>query len=199
LPEFLLTYGKFWNDSTRTTSTSVAIGNPHFEARRAELVARPARAGRTWVIISQSGVAAQLVALAVELRGKLASEDEIVYRLHPNEPAVGDEYKPLDAGGIHVSREGDIYELLNTADIVIGCWSTALFEAAGLGRMTYVYATGGSEFYVPRSFACWFSTADELIHSIATHATDAQAGERYFQPDWQTHFRRFLSDLGIPR
>jgi hypothetical protein len=198
LPEALLTYGRFFSDNTRTASRVIEVGHPHFEAKRAELERTPRRAhaGRSLLIISQADSASELVPLALAVRAALPPQDELVYRLHPSEAAVDALYAPLERQpGLRISRHEDVYELLHDADAVVGVSSTTLFEAAGLGRPVFVYATPGADFYVPRSFGAWFQSAEELLAQLAGPAPAAP--ELLFQPDWRAHYRRFLAEHGL--
>jgi hypothetical protein len=198
LPEFLLTYGKFWSENTRTASGLAEIGNPHFELKRRELAdrVRPTRAGRSIVFVSQADAAADLLPIARGLRSALPDADQIVYRLHPAEVAASPAYAQLRGlPNLRISDSGDIYELLHAADAVVGASSTALYEAAGLGRPVYVCATPSAEFYVPRSFGSWFGSCDELVAQLALPAPVALDADYYFQPDWRARFRRFMGEL----
>lgn len=195
LPEFLLTYGEFWSENTSTPSQLVTIGNPHFELKRAELAgrARAAQAGRTLVFISQADAAPDLVPIAAELSARLAPGERLVYRLHPSESARAAHYAALHGlPNVRISDSGDVYELLHDADAVIGSSSTALFEAAGLGRPVYVFANPAAELYVPRSFASWFSSAGELHALLSRTQLAAIDPDHYFAPAWRPRFRAFV-------
>jgi CDP-glycerol glycerophosphotransferase (TagB/SpsB family) len=73
------------------------------------------------------------------------------------------QYQPLRAlGNVRISDSGDIYDLLHVADVVVGVSSTVLFEAVGLDRPVFVYATPSAELYNSRDCGVWFSSVNEL-------------------------------------
>jgi len=193
-PEYLLTYGRFWTRQTRTPSTVVEIGNPHFDAMRGASE-RITRSERMLVVVSQPNAAAELVALTEALGSLLPKDHSIVYRLHPHERAGESLYAPLRAlRNVQISESGDVYAVLGRAGAVVGVSSTVLFEAAGLGLPVYVYSHAESEAAMPREFATWFATSEELSALlVATESTRVERDD-FFVEGWRARYARFLRE-----
>jgi hypothetical protein len=202
LPEFLLTYGRFWNEQTRTPSATVILGSPLLSARLAEhrsSGSSPAVAGNRLLVISQGDVTAAFVKLTLDL-ARLAPDLAIVYRLHPGEVSFPERFRDL-AGlrNVTVDSSGDIYRWITECRFVVGASSTALYEAVGFGKPVYVLDTPSARFYTPRHLGKWFADAAELLVLLADPAPgDAPAGDDVWAPDWQGNYRRFLEqEVGL--
>jgi hypothetical protein len=105
------------------------------------------KTGSTILFISQGTIGKQLGMLAKDL-SKL-SQRQIVYKLHPGEVQDGQiRYLNLyNSDKILVDDEiaSDLYQRIFEAEIVIGVHSTALIEAASLGKRVIVVGLPGWE------------------------------------------------------
>jgi hypothetical protein len=195
LPDYLLTYGSFWSENTRTASEKIVIGNPHLSTRLASRKSSASPEATLLVVLSQPESALDLVSLALEGEVRLGRDGyRFVYRLHPLESAADAVYGPLRARpSIALNTGGDVYDLLEGASAVIGVSSTALFEAAALGKPVLVYDNPVSRFYMPRGFGTWFCNVEEL-DELLRGTLRAEAPERYWAKDWERNYRSFLEE-----
>jgi hypothetical protein len=199
LPEFLLTYGKFWSECTRTPSVKVEIGNPHFSSRMEEAVPASPYSGKRLLIVSQADVTDHLVELARAL-ARLDPAMTIIYRLHPAEVVFEDRYSVLkDIPNVELSRSGDIYELIRNAKWVIGAASTVLYESIGLGKPVYVLNCPSSRLYTAMQFGTWFEDAKDFLVKVGAGQKQPEISkEDVWAPGWQENYLTFMrNDIGL--
>ena len=90
---------------------------------------------RQLLIISQGSVTDKLVSLTVELAAILPDDFRIVYKLHPGEVLFTERYSSLyNLPNVKVVTKGDLYQYIADSACVLGVYSTALYEAAGLEK-----------------------------------------------------------------
>lgn len=200
-PDYFLSYGAFTNKNLSIPSPRViTIGSPQIQERM-EALRRANKAPNPRprvLIVSQGTITSDLVQLALDLSVlPRADEWDIQFRLHPGEIPFEERYRALEGHPrIALSRTGDFYELLASADFVVGSSSTGLFEAAAMGKPVFVHENADSAFYTPRDFGLWFRTAGELHGFLLGDRRSAgmDAGA-FFEPDWKTRYRGFISGI----
>lgn len=202
LPDHILTHGEFWYRGIRVPAKAHVVGNPHFSTKLAERSGGAARraAGRKALIVSQADVTDRLVALAHDLRRRDPGL-EITFRLHPAEAGFQERYRSLEGlPGVAISKSGDIYDLIDGSDWIVGVSSTVLFEAVGLRRPVFVYDTPQARLYIPETFGTWFRDAADLLGRLALPAEGAGIGtESVWATGWRDNYRRFLeAEAGVP-
>jgi len=117
LPDYLLTWGEFWNNNMMHPSKKVIIGNPHFTTKQEEYnnIKRNKIFRENVVLIASQGtITNSLVEITKALSRKTNSKKyEFIFRLHPGEVPFVDRYKALCAlSNVKISKDGDVYELL---------------------------------------------------------------------------------------
>jgi hypothetical protein len=188
LPEYLLVYGEIWRAETRTPSSVVVVGCPHFT----ETAGTSTCAHRHVVIVSQGICTERMVELTTAV-ARANPTLRCVFRLHPGEVAMRDRYASLATiPNVEISERGDIYPLLRDARAVIGHSSTALVEAAGIGVPVLVADDEGSRAILPPSVGTWFRTTDELLTLVASPPSVAIEPSQFFAPDWRERYRSFI-------
>ncbi|WP_448375361.1 CDP-glycerol glycerophosphotransferase family protein, partial [Fervidobacterium sp.] len=206
LPDYLLTYGDFWNEQVTTPSKKVTIGNPHFWFNYDRFKATPGietkvEKSKKILIVSQGTVTNINVELAKKLSNMVESDYKIVFRLHPGEVAFKERYQELfNYNNIEVNDSGDIYQLILSSDYVVSVYSTTIFEAASFGKPVYIYRHPLSELYIPENLGLWFSTAKELLKLIINDrkASNDFDLNYFWNEKWKENYLSFLEqELGI--
>ncbi len=190
LPDYLLVYGAYWSRNVRTSSETVVVGNPWLTERLREVgtEAEPRRRPRL-LVISQPDSSTRLRELAKTVAAELADRCDVVLRLHPMEAPRAE-----DCGRATVEQGGDLYESIAGSAYVVGVSSTALFEATAFAKPVFVLESASSRFYIPRDFAAWIRTPDELVRGMTSAATAAVTDDDYWASGWRERYRRFLED-----
>ena len=143
IPDEVLTFGEYWNQTTCYPGKMVAIGNPHLE--ECVTTMKTIKYFPTILILSQGPVGEALVKLAIELKNLVRKKGipaRIIYKLHPNEyiswkkiypELVGSEIEVVD------NNEKDLYYYFSISTHQIGVFSTAIYEGMAFGVKTIIY------------------------------------------------------------
>jgi hypothetical protein len=132
LPDYLLTFGEFWNGCTNIACPKVAVGHPHLSKIREQFVDKSVPG--SFLIISQWTITDELIGAALRLR-KIYPDAQIMYRLHPVEVLTAQQSEQLRRNDIWMSdRHSDIYAEFAAFENIVGCYSTALYEAKAFGK-----------------------------------------------------------------
>lgn len=153
LPDEILTFGKFWNDTTRITRNGVrltAVGYPHFEEKIRRYQGMAHKGKTKLLFLSQETIGHLLGQVALEVWRQLDSEKyEVIYKLHPREFATWRSTYPNDfvASGIEVLGDVDLYELLALTDIHVGVYSTTVIESLGFSKKLILFEAYGVHYF----------------------------------------------------
>ncbi|GAB6189629.1 hypothetical protein JCM30566_13700 [Marinitoga arctica] len=204
LPDYLLTYGEFWNKNMRIPVKKITIGNPHFWYNYNKInTSKELKENnkKKILIISQGTLTNIYVKIAKELSKKLSSDYEIIFKLHPGKVAFEERYKELENyNNIIIKKDEDIYELINISDYIVSIYSTTIFEAVALNKPVYIYQHPLSEAYIPKEIGIWFNDVNELYEMIKN---DIKSKKNYdinyfWNKNWKENYIKFLKDeIGI--
>jgi hypothetical protein len=200
LPDYLLTYGQFWNNHMMTPVEKIIIGNPHLSVtiEKYKNEKKHNKNNRKILIISEAIINSPLIQITKELGKKLINDNfEIIYRLHPLEIASEEIYKDFYGyKNITISKTGDLYDLFLDCDYVIGSTSTALFEANAFNRILFIYDCFMSRLYIPSDLGMWFKNSEELYTHIKTIKEINHTGKSdyYWAENWQENFKIFIEE-----
>ncbi|SHF00429.1 CDP-Glycerol:Poly(glycerophosphate) glycerophosphotransferase [Marinitoga hydrogenitolerans DSM 16785] len=198
LPDYLLTYGDFWNENMRIPVKKITVGNPHFWYNydkinnfKEELNKKKKRI----LIVSQGTLTNIYVKIAKELSKKISNDYEIIFKLHPGEVAFEERYKDLKSyDNIIIKKDGDIYELINISDYIVSIYSTTIFEAASLNKPVYVYKHPMSDAYIPEDIGERFRDTNELYEKIIENIKSKnEYNINYFwNKNWKNNYIQFI-------
>lgn len=198
-PDYLLTYGRFWNEATTyplPADRVRAVGYPAFDLARSTFERRP---GRAVLFVSQLAVGEPLSRLAVEL--SRSTDETVIYKLHPGEThAWAERYPWLRDSSVRVADDPglSVYELFATAKAQVGVFSTALYEGLGLGVPTVVAHLPGSEASEPLirlGYARAAADVSELEAAINDPASEPPDAEAFFRPGGLERMTAALRDI----
>jgi hypothetical protein len=203
LPDYLLTWGAFWNNNMIHPSKKIIIGNPHFTIKQGEhnqIKKIKTDEKNVVLVVSQGTITYNLVEITKGLSERLYSKKyEIIFRLHPGEVPFIDRYKDLySLPNVKISKNGDIYDLLFCCDYIIACYSTVIFEGLGFKKPVFVLDNSWSRVFIPAVVGKWFKNVDELYDLIIS--TDPASSEintnteQYFASSWQKNYRDFIEN-----
>lgn len=178
-PDYILTFGDFWNETTDfpiTKENIICCGFPYFENNIVKTNEEKAEVSDKNIIlfISQPTIAEGLAGIALELADIIDIEaNEIIYKLHPIEYNDNSEHytKLRNNKKITVTDENseDLYYYFSIANAQVGVYSTAIVEGLGFELKTYIAKLYGyewmSELY-KNSYAQLVSSAEEIAEII---------------------------------
>jgi hypothetical protein len=204
LPDYFLVWGKAWADSIRTSSKKILIGNPQLVEkmkfyRGNEKHHLNESSKKKILIVSQGTITNLFVRLTKELSKMVDKKRyEIIYRLHPGEVAFENRYKELKfLNNVSINKKGDIYELIESSDYIVGFNSTTIFEATVFQKPIFVYKHILSDLYIPQAIGKRFSSAEELYHSILNNE-NIEANydfSYYWEMNWRENYKNFIESV----
>lgn len=138
-PDYFLSFGSAWNgvcDWPIPEERVVDVGFPYLERARERYAHMSERGPGTVLFLSQGPIGRRLWRFALAC-AELHQELDVVYKIHPGEKERWRaQYEWAGTDLIHVVESDDppLYELMQSAQLVVGATTTALYEAAGLGK-----------------------------------------------------------------
>ena len=200
LPDYLLTYGRWWGEQITAPVESIAIGQP-LRAERQGMASSPHVEKKT-VLVLGDGVEfeghlelAQAISAAVRTHGLT-----VEVRPHPLERERIAKKWGTGAGEIGIDYGADIYSSFARAHTVLSEVSTGLFEAVGLVERIVMLETPKARFTYPThpfTSACSQAEAIAKIVDPVSPSSFVKA-EDLWASGWQQNFARFLRDkVGI--
>lgn len=195
LPDYFLSYGRWWEDQINAPLTKVTIGNPHRSTSLREW--KPS--ARTDVLVLGEGVDRDFyLGFCRQLASAIPSGTRVLFRPHPLERQhFANKDVRSKWSGISLDTNDDIYTSFRTARAVVGESSTALFEAAGLVDQIFVLDSAKSRFSVPNHpFAKFCDIADlQAQLDSGPKRQDQASDDDIWAPDWQERYIAFLQSV----
>ena len=213
-PDYLFTYGEFWNSvsSMPEHAQAIAVGSPLFDDSKMEY-AHNRMDDKVVVYISTGFIGAELSKHAINFARLTASLGyRIIYKLHPNECMTWRERYPwlkkADDEWDHIEcidQPVNIYEILSRAKHVVSVASAVIFEAVSFGCNVYIwdkaeYKESFGDIYkevAEQGYVDLFETEEELLCSIQNKDIncDSGVGESFFKSDSEDHICRELERI----
>jgi len=204
-PEYIFTWGQFWNENTEyplPEDRIINVGFPYLEQRRKKYATVEPK--DQILFISQGTVGPTLSKFALETSEHPDIDYDIVYKLHPGEyDRWRDEYPWLVGTDMTVigSSEPPLYELFAESSVQVGVGSTALFEGLCFDLETYIYEWPGfsiMDSLIEEGAAETISSVDELASSLGTGEI-AFNREHYFKSDATENTHQALHKIASTR
>jgi hypothetical protein len=195
LPEFFLSYGRWWSDQINVPTKQIVVGNPH---RYEKLAGANASRGkqRDILVLGDSAQSDMFFELSRQLTQRLPSGTRIVFRPHQ---IVRSRYGPTnELSGVHLDRQSDIYESFSRARAVVSEVSTGLFEAIGLVERIFVLESPRSRFVLPEHPFSSFLDADDLAEQLQKDGTGSEIrvdAEQIWASGWHARYLEFVANV----
>jgi len=189
-PDYFLTFGEYWKnlfDFPIAKENIISTGSPLFEKESGKYSQREKK--DQVVFVSQGTIGAEMSKFAVELKQRQDFFLSIVYKLHPGEYHRWQKIYPwLINSGITVIDDDSVplYKLLAESKILVGAYSTAVYEGLGLGLRTFLLNVPGIESMeelVETKAVSVVSTVDELVEKIKQPTEEKICAKSFFKPN----------------
>ena len=199
LPDYILTFGDYWNDKIKIPSKIITIGNPHFyEGIKKYKDIKEQK--DSILIISQGEITDKFVKIAKYLSEELQNY-RILFKLHPGEVPFEGRYKELyKYTNIEIAKSGDIYEYFAQFENIVVSNSTTIYEALGFNKKLFILEDDMIKNYFPEDIGLKFKENEELKDLILNtkNLNMHQSLEYYFNSKWDENYRNFLKEeVGI--
>lgn len=189
-PDYFFTFGDFWNEVVEfpiEKDKVVSVGYPYFEKESSKY--KNSKKKKQILFLSQGTIGKELSKFAVEFISKKSELDyEVVYKLHPGEclswkedyPWLLKEYKK---DGIKVIDENitPLYKLMAESKILVGVYSTAIYEGLVFNPKIYLFNTSGIEYMenlIGTGYAKKINTVEDLLKAIENDSEDEKKNSK---------------------
>ena len=191
VPDCFVSYGEFWKSNTFFPEgmKHIVVGSRMIENLKKDI---DRKAKNQILVISQATVGEQLFNMIIQTALKMP-DHKFIYRLHPSEnrEIYVELLKTSLAQNIIISWEhGITYSLMQTSEVVVGVYSTALIEALALNCRGIIIALSGHEYMeniINRGDAVCVQNEIELVQAIKQGNT-ANNTEYYYAKDCTEDF-----------
>lgn len=197
LPDYFLSYGRWWTERMNVPMRAVVIGHPHRTEHLAAVEAGQAAGRRTDIlVVAKHGEPERYLALASELARGTGGRLRITMRPNPRDrSAMLAAYPEGRVGPIALDPTPDFYASLARAEVVVSGPSTTLAEAIGVAERIFIWEQAGGGFKYDQGVFETFATAGELIERLRAPAPpnpSRPAPHDVWAPDWRARYRRFV-------
>lgn len=202
LPDYLLTYGQYWNAQIHTLSQKVVLGDPNLTEYVKNAIRGDAGEKRKLaILVISTGINPEgLNTIVRELIRVLDPRKfEVRLRPHPLEmPLVKERYGELAQHGNVIDLSSDLYESLSRTDFVAGEVSTVLFEAVYFGKPVFAMDHPYTNLCIGGTFPR-FKTGEELANLIMTWKPClVMDGSLFWEEDWRRNYGDFIRRVRRP-
>lgn len=194
LPNYMLTYGSWWNDQMNIPVNKISIGNPYHSICVKNIHHVPEE-NREIVVIGIGENTLDYIRLTEHIRLKFG-QFNVKFRPHPGEmdaalSCVVDEYK-----NVRIDKNIDIYETLSQTSIIIGEVSTVLFEAIGIVNRILLWNTDYTKTYLPDHPFESFETIEHLDDLLEKKQKQNYVlQEDIWDDNWENNYKSFIGKI----
>jgi len=195
LPDYFLGFSKTWlKEVPRFPVRQLAVGTPMWDDSQS--VPSDPEDSRVLLVVSQPTVTELLSDFVAKLVEYLPTQYTVVYRPHPREDVPDKVLRRLRASQrVTVDGGEPLQNQLANARLVVGVYSTALFEALLAGRPVMALDTPSSRAYLPQKLVQFISRPDQIVQVISEPASMAPGVSSLKGPDWRSGIAHFIRDL----
>ena len=141
LPNYILFWGRFWIDNLNYKQNFIPKLS-FFEFFIKQKICNKMRYRDSILIISQPSISLYLKQIIKTVK-KNKKIKRISVKVHPSELKLSDDFS-----NINIYYNQNIYELINKYTFILGCYSTALFEAVAFGKKVFYFNIKEFDHYI---------------------------------------------------
>lgn len=194
LPDYFLTFGDCWEQNIRLPVKKYVLGNPNFAQNRGQ-VSNSAACSKNILFVA-STEHKEYIKLLEELLPLLGEEYSIEFRLHPKELAASRWYHKFEKyKNFKLYSEGNIYEAFGRCEYATSDFSTALFEAAAVGKKVLIYGTSRENTWNHDDIGIVYHSAEELIDILDKGIYKNVQVDYIFETRWKNNYKRFIKQV----
>lgn len=192
-PNYLLTYGKWWNEQSNLPyQQKIALGNPYREDKIKEF---NNTSSKNVILLIGTGVNTDDHILLAEFLGnKFGSQYEVVLRPHPTERIYMNNKLGNRKLLFTLDCEKDLYSTLERTKILIGKSSTVLFEAYGLVNQIIIWNDFVGQKLFKEDFFSHFDNFEQLPE-IIMNGENSRSDIAFWENDSRKQYRAFYDSI----
>ena len=198
LPDYFLSFGRYWHEQVNLPVAMVPIGNPYLSEYLKNCTLTDAQGAKSILVISPGTAKEETEVVTSRLIRHFSHQYRIVLRPHPLEKfEAAEKYRGLIEQGAVLDANQKVYDSIQQAECIVGDISTVLFEAVAFNKIVVSY---NSKINPPISFPAnlvYRTEPDQIAETVETLLKDqnrpASSDLTYvWESDWQARFATFL-------
>ena len=194
LPDYFLSYGKYWSENCRIPIPVINIGNPYLTQKISE--ADLSQKENQLLYASGGTKPEACVKNLLYLNKELLKKGyKIMFRPHPTEiHRLDTVYKPLNENGIEFDL-GLLDNSLGKSKYVFSDYSTVIFESLAFKCIPIVLKTHGSDLFINCDQILILNSLDEIIELIGRNVVIPENLSYIWEENWKQNFRNFINKI----
>ena len=196
LPDYFLTYGKYWSDNIRIPGKKIIVGNPGLiDAKNS--ISKPSIITKSILFISGGTVHDKLIETITNVYEPLNKLGyNLFLRPHPLESMAAEmRYKNVLKKGVKFDTE-ELFKSISQSEIVISLeMTTVLFESLCFTKKIFLKESAYSKFYDPSPTFLLFKSSQELISLIKSEQKIEQESNFYWENDYEKKYNEFINKI----
>ena len=196
LPKFFLSYGPFWTQGMRMVPEVIPIGNPIVSEKVEMFKHVTDENDNKNILLIESNYTQKYIECLKEILSETSNDYKIYIKLHPSTLSNRRYYSELaENDRVTIVETGTVYEWFEKCKYIIGDTSTALYEAAAVGKTVYVIDSEASRKYIKEGCGIRIKNGYEVCHNIKNaKKEDLKQSTDFFVTDWEVNFQHFLEN-----
>ena len=193
LPDYILTYGEWWNTQMNCPIKKIAVGNPYHDYCFADC--RAAADDKKTITVLGAGHNTEKYIELTEYLTETFDDFNVVFRPHPGEIEMALPIVAEKGHKIRIDENNEIYDTLKRSFAVISEITTVLFEAIGIVEKIIVWNNDYAKALLPEHPFESFEQTEELSKIIYGKTTDNYKYSDFWRENWQQNYRDFIESV----
>tara|TARA_B110000971_G_C20039698_1_gene516970 strand:- start:4531 stop:5919 length:1389 start_codon:yes stop_codon:yes gene_type:complete len=196
LPDYFLSFGKFWNDSINIPAKKIPIGNPEL-LKNKTLYKNKNQQKKQILFISGGTVFNKLIELISGAYNELNCDGyKIILRPHPLERSeIENRYSLLIKMGVQIDQ-GNLFDSLSSSEIIVSMEvTTVLYESICFTNKIYLEDSKYSSFYEQNHVFIKFINSNDLVESIKSKAEVDLNLDDFWDSNYTNNYKNFIESI----
>ena len=188
IPDFFMSYGKYWTENSRIPIKVFECGNPYLSDAALQCSQK-----EQILCLSSTMEPERSVHEVTWLNRQLADKGySVIFRIHPGETfRLQTVYKPVIDAGIAIDTQ-PLYETLKYTKYLIGDVSTVLFEATLFNCIIFVMDNASNRENMDISQFNNYHSVEKLVEIISSKNYKKTESNHFWADDWRIKYRKFI-------
>jgi hypothetical protein len=191
-PDFILTFGNFWNSKMNNFAKIITIGHPHLTS----IINNSYKFNfekDTLLVVSQPNMNSLLIPIILNLKNN-NNYIKISYRRHPKENLNLEQYNLLINNNIKIiDPKSDIYNDFLSNEYIFGCYSMSLIEAVAFNKKIIILDNEESRKFVPKEVGFWINDHVDILNCMSDNLIYLNNKNEFWNYNFENNLVNFIS------
>lgn len=198
MPKYLLTWGNYWTIDKNIPANIYKIGNSIVQENIERFKKmQDSIDEKDNILIITSSMHEWWVEFIYDILDNLLLNDyKIIVKLHPLQPEMKKYYEPfIHNRRVRIVSDGLIYDYFAVCKYIVGDVSTALYEAAAVGKKVFIIDNKFTRNYLNHNFGIWIKNVEQFVEKMNKNENSLFCKEDFFESNWEQNYLRFLKEI----